>query len=71
MEYGVSEKSLLANREIRDLSIKQDYGIEILKVKRNGEYLKLIGKNTKILPKDTLYLLGTNNKLYKFQRIFH
>ena len=71
IEYGVSAKSLLANREIRDLSIKKDYGITILKVKRNGEYLELLRKNTKILPKDTLYLLGTSNKLYKFRRIFH
>ena len=71
IEYGVSAKSLLANREIRNLSIKQDYGITILKVKRKGEYLDLLRKNTKILPKDTLYLLGTSNKLYKFRRIFH
>ena len=69
-EYGVGQKSLLANREIRNLSIEKNYHIKILKLKRNGEYLNSVNAKTKILPKDTLYLFGTNNDIYKFQRIF-
>ncbi len=70
MEYGVGQKSLLANRELQNLAIEKDYHIKILKLKRNGEFLEALSRRTKILPKDTLYLLGKNNDLYKFQRIF-
>ncbi len=70
IEYGVGRKSLLANRELQNLAIEKDYHIKILKLKRDGEYLETLSRKTKILPKDTLYLLGKNNDLYKFKRIF-
>ncbi len=68
-EYEVSEKSLFVNNKIGSLPLKQ-YDVKILRIKRNGEFLRYFDNDTKILKNDTLYLLGTSTQLEKIYRYF-
>lgn len=60
-------RSSLIGKNLSELDVRNKYGINIIAIRRNEEFLDNIGQNTKILTDDILYVLGKSVSIKEFQ----
>lgn len=69
-DYYISENSNFAKKEIKYLNWEKDFGIKIIKIKRNGQFLKVISDRIQIQQNDTLTIIGSNSEINRFKMIY-
>lgn len=68
-ELAVSEKSNLVNKSLMDSNIRKEHDLIVVAIKRyNGEMLFNPSPQTKILPEDTLVILGEHEHIKELEK---
>ncbi len=62
-EASLSPRTTFTGRTVEDLKFRQNYGVSILAIWRNGEIYRSGLRKTELLPGDALLLYGDRNKL--------
>jgi CPA2 family monovalent cation:H+ antiporter-2 len=61
-------KNEIIGKLLQDSHIRRDYGITIVAIKRNDEFIKDIHGGTQVLTNDILYVFGNPQQIFEFNK---
>ncbi len=68
--YIVEENSLIANKTLKELDLRNNHGITVLTVKKGTHTLSDISAETMLEIEDIVYIFGTRSALVSAQKLF-
>ncbi|SEA15917.1 voltage-gated potassium channel [Thalassobacillus cyri] len=67
-EIKISHGSFLTNNKVTELPLHKEYGVSILGVQREGEFISLADKDLSIQPEDILIIFGNSDNIKSFKQ---
>lgn len=69
-ELEVSAESILVGKTLKDVAMREKYGLNIAMIERGKLKINSPGPNDQFMPHDKLTLIGTDEQLEKFSEVF-
>jgi CPA2 family monovalent cation:H+ antiporter-2 len=67
----VFPESSVAGESLSAISVRKDYGISILAIRRNGEVLVNLSGDMDLEPDDEVIVIGAPDAILRLSRLFH
>ena len=65
--FEIPAESSMAGKTLNELHLREDIGINIAIIKRGDKSINVPPRNEIVYPKDTLYIIGTDEQIKKFE----
>lgn len=66
--FVIPQESIIAGKNLRELRIREELGINIAIIKRGTLTINVPGRDETIFPNDILYVIGTDDQIIAFQK---
>jgi len=66
--FEIPQESIIAGKNLRELRIREELGINIAIIKRGSLTINVPGRDEIIFPNDILYVIGTDEQIASFEK---